>query len=92
MEIVYTFIITSICFAFFLYARWLWSINQARRNGLYPDKGKATLFDVRRLILKKEKSLAIRVYSEIYGTSFKKAKKAVEEIEKSIQEKNIELE
>ena len=60
-------------------------LNQARRRGLYPPPGQATLFDVKRLITMGEVILAIRVYQEIFGVNFKGAKKAVEEMEKSLK-------
>ena len=47
---------------------------------------------VRRLIIKGEKELAERVYREIFETDQNEAKKAVQELEQSIQEKNIEFE
>ena len=84
------FIILSLCFAIFFYGHCIRNLNQARRSGLYPDKGKATMFDVRRLILKKEKYLAVRLYGEIFRTNYWEAQKAVEELERSIQEKNIQ--
>ena len=87
-----SFIILSLCFCIFMQTYWIWSINQARRKGLYPERGKATMFDVRRLIIEGEKHLAVRVYAEIFKINHKEAKKAVEELEKSIQEKYFELE
>lgn len=83
-------VVLCVCFYIFARSRFLWSINQARRNGLYPPKGKATMFDVRSLIIKSEKDLAIRLYCEIFNSSAREAKKAVEEIEKSIQAKKLE--
>ena len=50
------------------------------------------MFDVRRLILKGEKELAIRVYREIFKSNYSRAQKAVEDLEKSIQEKKSKLE
>ena len=63
----------------------VWLLNQARRKGLYPYPGKATLFDVKRLLIMGEPMLAITVYREIYGVGFRDAKKAVEELEKSLR-------
>ena len=87
-----SFIILSLCFCILMQTYWIWFINQARRKGLYPQRGKATMFDVRRLIIEGEKNLAIRIFAEIFKTSHKEAKKGVEELEKSIQEKYFELE
>ena len=92
MTAVYIFLalILSLCLAVFFYAKHVWNLNQARRSGLYPERGKATMFDVRRLILKKEKYLAVRLYCEIFKTGFREAQKAVDELERSVLEKNIE--
>jgi len=86
------FVILGACFAFLFKSRWMWSINQARLRGIYPEKGKATMFDVRRLIQKGEKDLAVRLYCEIFLTNSKEAKIAIEELERSIQEKDSEIE
>ena len=85
-----SFLILSLCCGIFFYAWHVWNLNQARRSGLYPEKGRATMFDVRRLILKKEKYLAVRLYTEIFETNVKDAQKAVDELERSMAEKNIE--
>ena len=79
--------ILVLCVCFFILSQtcWIWFLNQARRKGLYPDPGKATLFDVRRLITQGEILLAISVYREIFGVSFKDAKKAVEELERNLK-------
>jgi len=82
------FTIISLCFLIFSYTRWIWSMIRARRNGMYPPKGAATMFDVRRFLLKGEKELAVRLYCEIFQTNQKTARKAVEELERSIQGKN----
>ena len=88
MKWIYVFVIVSMCFFVFSSSRWIWSVNQARRKGLYPNKGKPTMFDVRRLIQAGHKDLAIRLYCQIFSTHFKEAKKAIEELERSIQTKN----
>lgn len=81
-------IILLLCFLIFSQTLWIWHLKQARRKGLYPLSGRATLFDVKRLIAAGEHLLAVRLYREIYkGVSFKDAHRAVEEIEKSIKEK-----
>ena len=49
------------------------------------------MFDVRQLLIKGEKDLAIRVYSELFKTDPQEAHRAVEEIERSIQPKDFEL-
>ena len=81
-------LILWLCFLVFSQILWIWHLNQARRRGLYPSSGQATLFDVKRLIAAGENLLAARLYREIYkGTSFKEAQKAVAQIEKGIKAK-----
>ena len=49
------------------------------------------MFDVRRLLIKGEKDLAVRVYSDLFKTSMQEASVAVDEIERSIQPKDFEF-
>jgi len=76
----------------FFRSRWMWSVNQARRKGLYPKEGKAKKFDVRQLIIKGEQDLAVEVYRQLFLTNRREAQKAVEDLAKRIQEKKPELE
>ena len=87
MRLLITFFIVCLCFYALVQTRWIWAVSRARKKGLYPEKGKATMFDVRRLILMKETELAVRVYCEIFKTNRKEAQKAVEEMEQGLQEK-----
>jgi hypothetical protein len=48
------------------------------------------MFDVRRLLIKGERDLAIRVYCELFKTDSEEARHAIEEIERSIQPKDFE--
>ena len=59
------------------------AVRLARKRGRYPAKGQVTLADVRTLVLNGEHILAIRAYRELTGSSLKKAKAFVEEMEKS---------
>ena len=86
------FIIMMFCFYVLWNTCWVWSLNRARRKGLYPEKGKATLFDVRQLIIQGEKDLAILIYCEIFKVTRREARKAVDQLEKNIQAKNSKLE
>ena len=86
-----SFIILSLCFCILMQTYWIWSINQARRKGLYPQ-GNPTMFDVRRLIIEGEKKLAVRLYAELFKTNSHEARKSVEELEKGIQEKHFKIE
>lgn len=83
----FTFIIVAICFLVFAMSQWMWVLNRARRKGLFPEKGKATMFNVRRLIILGKKDLAIFVYIDIFKVSYRQANQAVDELEKSIREK-----
>lgn len=83
-----TLIIIAMCAGIFFYGRWVWLLSIARRKGLYPEAGKGTMFDVRRLIIQGEKELAVRLYAEIFRTNNKEAQKAVEDLERSILQKN----
>ena len=69
-------LILSLCFYIFTKALWIWHIHQARRKGIYPVSGKATLFDVKRLLEMGEKVLAVRVYQEIFRVKVKDAQNA----------------
>lgn len=81
-------LIFLLCFLVFSQTLWIRHLNQARKRGLYPLSGEATLFDVKRLITAGENILAVRLYRQIYkGTSFKDAQKAVAQIEKGIKAK-----
>ncbi len=88
----YVFIIISLCFFIFLSSRWIWSVYRSRRQGLHPMPRKATMFDVRRLIIRGETELAVSLYREIFQTTPQEAKKAIEELQRSIQEKKSKLE
>jgi len=54
------------------------TIDKARREGRYPQEGKGTLDDVKRLVRSGDKILAIRLYREINKVGLKEAKDAVE--------------
>ena len=49
------------------------------------------MFDVRRLLIKGEKDLAVRVYCDLFKVNAEEAAKAVDEIERSIQPKDFEF-
>ena len=79
------FVILAICFLVFSQVYWIWSMNQLRRQGKLPEKGKATMFDVRRLLMEGEKETAVRLYCEIFKVTRKRAVKDVEELQRSIK-------
>jgi hypothetical protein len=63
----------------------VWFLIDARRRGKLPAKGRATMFDVRHLLREGEKETAIQLYCEIFQTTPDKAKKDVEELERSLK-------
>jgi hypothetical protein len=85
MVVLYTLLILSVCFLVFYSAYRVWFLNEARRRGKLPAKGRATMFDVRHLLMEGEKELAIQVYREIFQTTLIKAKKDVEDLERSLK-------
>ena len=60
-------------------------IHNARRRGKLPLKGKATMFDVRHLLMEGEKELATQLYCEIFHVTLLKARKDVEELQRSLK-------
>ena len=87
----YILVTLCLCVYVFLHSRWFhWLKQGGSGKGLPPKKGTMTMFDVRQLLLKGEKDLAVRVYSEIFKVDSAEARAAVEEIERSIQSKDFE--
>jgi hypothetical protein len=85
MSILYTILIILVCFLILLNIRHAWFMHDARRRGKLPKKGKATMFDVRHLLMEGEKDLAIQIYCEIFNTTPSRAKKDIEELERSLK-------
>jgi ribosomal protein L7/L12 len=56
------------------------SLIGARRSGLLPKVGQATMADVERLVRAGERILAIRCYREIHKCSLQDAKRAVDDL------------
>lgn len=87
----YIFIVLALGVYIFIHSRWFRSFKQVWCDKGFPSKKKKlTMFDVRRLLIKGEKDLAIRVYCELFKADSQEARKAVDEIERSIQPKNFE--
>ncbi|MDE2027512.1 MAG: hypothetical protein KGJ11_03085 [Candidatus Omnitrophica bacterium] len=55
------------------------------RSKKLPVKGRATMFDVRHLLMEGERELAVQLYCEIFQTTPLKAKKDIEELERSLK-------
>ena len=83
-----TFILVGGCFFILFKGKRIWLINRARRRGFNPKKDKPTMFHVRELILQDEKEMAIQMYCEIFKTGRSEATREVENLERSIKEKN----
>lgn len=67
-----------------LSGRRYWVMAQARKDGKIT-KTKPTMFDVRQLLMEGKKELAIEVYCNIFNTTPGKAKKDVEELQRSLK-------
>ena len=85
MVILYTALIVLVCVLVLFNTYRSWFFIEARRRGKLPLKGKVTMFDVRHLLMEGEKELAIQVYCEIFQTTPIKAKKDIEELERSLK-------
>jgi len=77
MIFLYITLIILVCVLVFLSANRGWFFMHR--------KGKATMFDVRYLLMEGEKELAIQLYCEIFHTIPTKAKKDIEELERSLK-------
>ena len=75
-------IVLGVCFLVLEHTSYIWVINQARRKGIYPSRGKITLEDIKRLLQMGEKTLAIYAYREMYHLSLKQAKLEVEQLQR----------
>jgi hypothetical protein len=85
MVVLYTALIILVCFLVLFSTYHSWFLIDARRRGKLPPKGRATMFDVRHLLMEGEKELAIQLYCEIFQTTPVKAKKDVEDLERSLK-------
>ena len=85
MVVLYTTLIILVCFLVLLNTKQVWFLRDARRRGKLPPQGKGTMFDVRHLLMEGEKDLAIQLYCEIFNTSPIKARKDIEELERSLK-------
>ena len=85
MVALYLTLVALVCILVLVNVYHAWTIREARRRGKLPQKGKATMFDVRHLLREGKKDLAIQVYCEIFNTPMHKAKKDVEALERSLK-------
>lgn len=80
-----TFLMTLISFLIFLRMYWAWYRSQSRRRAHYSQKDRLTLFDVKELLRKGEKELAIEVYRQIFDSNRAESEKAIDELEKGMK-------
>ena len=85
MVVLYTTLIILVCLLVLYNTYRVWFLIDARRRGKLPPKGRATMYDVRQLLMEGEKDLASQVYCEIFQTTPIKAKKDIEELERSLK-------
>ncbi len=81
----YAILIVLVCFLVLVNIYKVRLLNEARQRGKLPQKGKATMFDVRHLLMEGEKDLAVQLYCEIFNVTLSKAKKDVEELQRSLK-------
>jgi hypothetical protein len=85
MVILFTILIALVCILVIINTHRKFFLDNTRRRGQLPQKGKATMFDVRQLLMEGKKDLAIQLYCEIFQTTPVKAKKDVEDLERSLK-------
>ncbi|MDE2223413.1 MAG: hypothetical protein KGK03_10145 [Candidatus Omnitrophica bacterium] len=85
MVILYTLLVVSVCSLVFLSAWRVRFYMGSLRSKKLPVKGRATMFDVRHLLMEGERELAVQLYCEIFQTTPLKAKKDIEELERSLK-------
>ena len=71
MVVLYIILILLVCFLVLLNVR--------------PKRSRPTMFDVRHLLMEGEKELAVGVYCEIFHTTPAKARKDIEELQRSLK-------
>ena len=92
MNKIYLLAVVVLCVYIFLHSQWFYRLRRFWRDQTFGSwNRKLTMFDVRQLLIKGEKDMAVRVYCELFKTNVLDATKAVEEIERSIQPKDFEL-
>ena len=71
---------------FFIFFRmyWTWNKKHARPEEVKVVKRRATLFDVRELLVRGQKAAAVKVYRQIFNVDQTEAQKAVDELNKNM--------
>lgn len=90
MSLIYVYIAAAMAIALIIGVLWSeYKVHVARRQGIYPAKGKTTMEDVKRLALSGDTGLAMRAYRELYGATPRKAKEAVDQIASSSEKTEV---
>ncbi|MBF0511465.1 MAG: hypothetical protein HQL13_03955 [Candidatus Omnitrophica bacterium] len=82
MLALYIIVVILVCGLVFFNAYKVWS---QRLKSPLPSKTKSTMFDVRRLLMDGKKDTAIQVYCEIFQTTPDKAKKDIDQLQRSLK-------
>ncbi len=78
----------TLSFIIFQKCRWIWSIRKMHKNGTYEQEEDLTLFDVKELLIEGEYEAAVTVYCKIFKCGYFEGKKAVDSLQRSINELN----
>ena len=77
--------VAIICFTVFFGLYWLWSVGPLVPRQKKPPVEKPTMFDVRRLLKEGQRDAAIRCYAQIFKVSSARARKDVDQLERSLK-------
>lgn len=79
--------LVGLCLFVLVRIYWVWhKRNNLRKRGLEIPGRKLTLFDVRELLMKREKDGAVVVYRQIFKVDQKEAQKAVDALERNLHQ------
>ncbi len=70
------------------HSRWARSLREWFINQGASDRRSLTMFDVRECIIEGEEDLAVQIYRDLFHVSEEEARQAVEQLARSIREKN----
>jgi len=85
MIVIYVTVIVLVCFLVLLQRQIIWFPKKPFGQGKLPQREKATMFDVRHLLMEGKKDEAIYVYCSIFNVGLRQAKNDVEELERSLR-------
>ncbi len=84
MVIAYTMLLVLLAAILIVSFRRYWLMSKTMREGKFIN-GTPTMFDVRNLLMEGKKEMAIEVYCSIFKTTPNKARKDVEELQRSLK-------